>query len=225
METLSRSIAVVDDETDIRDSTVELLRAWGHGATGYDSAAAFLEHAFSDSFAAALIDVRMHPVDGLMLVSQLRAAGSTLPTMIMTAHGDLPVAVGAMRAGAQDFIEKPFDDIELMRRLDAIMHCGPQVMMGVPMSAPPAEPAATEAVDEINEPAANPFCDLTPRELDVMLEMVRGDPNKVIAHRLGVSPKTVEIHRARVMEKAGARNFSHLVRMALKAGYDPDDHE
>ncbi|MEL6208415.1 MAG: response regulator, partial [Pseudomonadota bacterium] len=179
-------VAIVDDDQAVRDGLEALLESWGYETVAFPDAETLLKNGLAAETTCLLLDVRLPGMDGLKLVAELRRRGVCTPILMMSAHGDVSTAVEAMRRGAQDFIEKPFDDIELMRRLDAIMHCGPQVMMGVPMSAPPAELAATDAVDEINEPAANPFCDLTPRELDVMLEMVRGDPNKVIAHRLGV---------------------------------------
>jgi len=124
--------------------------------------------------------------------------------IMVTGHGDVPLAVRAMRAGAVDFVEKPFEESRLLQSIEQAVK-----------SAAPA-PVATDASLTAR------FARLTPREMDVMRQMVIGHPNKIIAYNLGLSPRTVEIHRGRVMQKAEAESLSHLVRMAIKAGHDPD---
>ena len=127
-----------------------------------------------------------------------------IPVVIMTAHADVPMAVRAIRAGAADFVEKPFAGTQLLESIrQAIARAAPR------RSAADAGLRAR-------------FAGLTPREHEVMQQMVIGLPNKLIAHRLGMSPRTVEIHRGRVMQKTGADSLSHLVRMAIRAGLDPE---
>jgi two-component system, LuxR family, response regulator FixJ len=129
-----------------------------------------------------------------------------VPVVMMTAHGDVPMAARAMRAGAADFVEKPFRQEALLGSLAAAI------------ARPAPQPAADNVLRER-------FADLTPRETEVMRQMVAGLPNKLIAHALGMSPRTVEIHRGRVMQKTGAGSLAQLVRMAIRAGCAPDDPE
>ena len=146
----------------------------------------------------------MPEIDGLTLLEMLAARWPQVTAVMMTGHGELPMAIRAIRAGAADFVEKPFD---AERLLDSIRHAIAKASRrGVP----------------VNAENASAFSDLTPRETEVMEQMVIGKPNKLIAAGLAMSPRTVEIHRARVMQKTGAKSLSHLVRMALKAGFDPD---
>ena len=137
----------------------------------------------------------MPDMDGVEALQRYRALGGAAPVIVMTGHADVSLAVEVMRAGAQDFFEKPFDDRDLIARIDEIKQ------------------------DAVRN--RGPFDALTPRETDVMREMVAGRANKVIAHRLGLSPKTVEVHRGRVMIRSGATSLADLVRMAIKAGVDP----
>ncbi len=198
-----RLIRLVEDDDAVRTATGTLLESWGYQVDAYADAESFLD---SDDPAGAdciLLDVRLPGLDGLSLTLRLRESGAKAPIVLMTGHGDIDMAVSALKAGAQDFIEKPFDGDDLVRRIDAAIN---------------SVPAAVDADDAYSAV----FETLTPRETEVMVEVVAGHPNKVIAHHLGLSPKTVEIHRARVMQKTGATSLSHLVRMALKAGIDPE---
>jgi two-component system, LuxR family, response regulator FixJ len=138
------------------------------------------------------------------VLEQLAIAHGRVPVIMMTAHADVPMAVRAMQAGAADFVEKPFEEGRLVGSIERASAAGG-----------PAAPAPGPALRAR-------FQQLTPRELDVMRQLVIGHPNKVIGHNLGMSPRTVEIHRGRVMEKTGAESLSHLVRMAIRAGFDPD---
>jgi two-component system response regulator FixJ len=156
------------------------------------------------SIGCVVADVRMPGMDGLELQSILAEKSPETPVIVMTGHGDVPMAVRAMKAGAVDFIEKPFDVDAL---IDRVSHA-----IQARKSRPAAETPATEVRVRIER--------LTPRERDILRHLVTGQPNKVIAHELGISPRTVEIHRARVMEKMQTQNVSRLIRLVLSAGLD-----
>lgn len=198
-------IQVVEDDEAVRGSLEALLEVWGFAVEPYPDGEAYLATARPDDAHAILLDVRLPGQDGLEVLRSLRAAGVHTPVIILTGHGDVPMAVQALRDGADDFIEKPFDDADLVQRIDAA-----------------ARRQQAEAAPQA--PYLERIARLTPRESDVMREVVAGHPNKIVAHRLGLSPKTVEIHRARVMDKTGVRSLSELVRLALKAGIDPEDN-
>ena len=198
-----KTVAVVEDDQAVRRSVTALLETWGYAIDAYCDAETFLDRADPESADCVLLDVRLPGRDGLSLVAELRGRGEEMPIVIITGHGDIDMAVAALKAGAQDFLEKPFDGDDLVRRIGAAI-------------------ASSQKAAQTREDHAALFDCLTPRETQVMEEVVAGHPNKVIAHHLGLSPKTVEIHRARVMQKTGATSLSHLVRLALKAGIDPD---
>lgn len=197
-------ICVVDDDPAVLESIEALLASEGFATETYCSAKDFLEQFRPDDASCILLDVRMPEIDGLTLLERLGAARTGVPVIMVTAHGDIPMAVRAMRAGAADFVEKPFEPDRLLASIAQAI------------SAAPPGPVATEAGVRAL------FDQLTPRETDVMRQMVIGHPNKIIAHNLGLSPRTVEVHRGRVMQKTGAESLSHLVRMAIRAGHDPD---
>ncbi|HUC65572.1 MAG TPA: response regulator FixJ [Stellaceae bacterium] len=198
-------IFIVDDDDAVRDSLELLLRAAGFEAiVAYASARNFLAEAAPMPGECLLLDVRMPDMDGLELQEELNRRGIKLPVIIMTGHGDVPIAVRAMKAGAMDFIEKPFSD-ELL--VDCVRRARRQ-----------AEEARREGAEA--DEVRHRLQILTPRERDVLQGMIAGQPNKLIAHALGISPRTVEIHRARVMDKMAARSLSALVRMALAAGIE-----
>ncbi|WP_135469268.1 response regulator FixJ [Crenalkalicoccus roseus] len=204
------AVHVVDDDEAVRRSLAMLLRSAGMAVRTHPSALAFLDALPSlgeGDIGCVLTDVRMPGMDGLQMLRQLRAQGFAKPVIVMTAHGDIATAVQAMKAGALDFIEKPFDDEALLAALDAALAApAPEAP---PPAAPPADPAASEAAARI---AA-----LSPREREVLELLTAGKPNKVIAHELGISPRTVEVHRARMMERLGARSLAEAVRLALRA--------
>ena len=193
------TVYVVDDEPAIRDSLAMLLRSVGLQAQTFQSATAFLE-AYGPELSGCLVaDVRMPGMSGLELQEALAARESALPVIIITGHGDVAMAVRAMKAGAADFIEKPFNEQVL---LDAVHRALASRKPGAPASAGRAEIEARVAA-------------LTPREKEVLLLVADGRPNKVVATRLGLSTRTVEVHRAKVMEKMQARSLADLVRMAI----------
>jgi two-component system response regulator FixJ len=198
-------VIVVDDDEAVLDSLAALLLAEGFAVEGFASAQALLEghpHAIDGCL---VTDVRMPEMDGLELLEALRARGPLPPIIVITGHGDVPMAVKAMKLGAHDFIEKPFDPALLVAAIRAGIAAGAATLPGA------ADPALVQRVDG-----------LTPREREVLEQLVLGHSNKAIGRVLGISPRTVEIHRARVMEKMGATSLSQLVRVALAAGLDPD---
>lgn len=191
-------ICVVDDDPAVLASMDALLDSWGFTTMLCQSGTALLE-VEAHSCKCLLMDVRMPGPDGISVVETLRSAGCRAPIIIMTGHGDVGMAVRAMRSGADDFIEKPFDDEDLVDRIRTLLN---RAALATPDGAWLAS--------------------LTAREREVLEEVVAGHPNKIIAYHLGISQKTVELHRSRMMAKSGAGNLSSLVRMALKAGIDPD---
>jgi two-component system response regulator FixJ len=200
------SVFIVDDDEFVRDSLQALLDASGYTTGSYDSGVAFLEVAKDLGKGCVLLDVRMPKMDGLEVQVRLRGLRPDLPVVIITGHGDVPMAVRAMKAGAVDFVEKPFAEGMLLECVERALSMAER----------------SEQVDAFGEAARASVDKLTPREHDVLEQLVIGRPNKVIAYELGISPRTIEIHRARIMEKMGADSLSHLVRLALAAGVDPD---
>ena len=197
----SRIVHVIDDDEAMRDSLSFLLDVQGFETCVYESATAFLDALPRLSGGCVLTDVRMPGLSGLELVDHLRAQGSDLPVVVMTGHGDVPMAVEAMKAGVIDFIEKPFADDVLLRAVRSALE----------RRAPPAEDGGLKE-------AQTRLASLSPRERDVLAGVVAGKANKVIAYDLGISPRTVEIYRANLMTKTGARNMAELMRLALAAG-------
>ncbi len=196
-------VYVVDDEPAIRDSLALLLRSVGLATRTFEGAQAFLDACAPLPGACLLVDVRMPGMSGLELQEALRARGVGLPVIVLTGHGDIAMAVRAMKAGATDFIEKPYNDQVLIDAVHRALAAA---------RSPQAEPAADRAGIEAR------LATLSPREREVMQLVVDGRPNKVIATRLGLSTRTVEVHRAKVMEKMAARSLAELVRMALAGG-------
>lgn len=199
------SVFIVDDDEFVRDSLKALLDASGYTTNVYASGVEFLEVAKHAGRGCVLLDVRMPKMDGLEVQAHLREQRSDLPVVIITGHGDISMAVRAMKAGAVDFVEKPFAESDLLECVERAL--------GIV--------ARAEQADAFGDAARESLKKLTPRERDVLIQLVIGRPNKVIAFELGISPRTIEIHRARIMEKMGAESLSHLVRLALAAGVDP----
>lgn len=197
---------VVDDEDAVRRSAEMLLAASGHRTAGYASGPAVLAAAGLDGKGLApgcmILDVRMPGMDGLQLMEELAKRGVTLPVVVVTGHGDVPLAVRAMRAGAVDFLEKPYTEERLLEAVAAALAMGGE--------------AAQRRVEAAK--AGAQVAGLSPREREVLGCLVQGMANKVVAHNLGISPRTVEVHRANLMEKLGARSLPDLVRIGLAAG-------
>jgi two-component system response regulator FixJ len=199
------TIFIVDDDEAVRDSLQALFDVEGYRTEVFSSAAAFLAAYEATWRGCLLADVRMPDMSGLELQETLNERRSGLPVIIITGHGDVPMAVRAMKAGAIDFIEKPFADTAILE--------------GVKRALAVADRASNDR--EISAEAEARLQSLTPREREVLERLVQGRPNKVIAYELNISPRTVEIHRARVMEKMQAESLSHLVRLALAAKVEP----
>jgi two-component system response regulator FixJ len=194
-------VHVIDDDDGLREALAFLLDVNGIEARFYASANAFLD-ALPVADGCVLTDVRMPGLTGLELVRELRARGATFPVIVMTGHGDIPLAVEAMKAGVLDFIEKPFEDEHLIGSLRNAL----------------SALQTTEASDAGRRAAEQRLSELSPRERDVLAGVVEGKLNKQIAFELEISPRTVEIYRANLMTKTGARNVAELMRIALAAG-------
>ena len=199
-------VHIVDDEAVVRRSLALLLQSAGFGCQSHPSGEAFLQAAGSGlPFGCVLLDIRMPGLDGLDVLQEMEKRGLRLPVVVVTAHGDIPLAVDAMKAGACDFVEKPYSADTILGAVTAALRRGDEVME-----------RAREASD-----AAARVASLTPRESEVLQGLLAGRQNKVIAIDLGLSPRTVEIHRANLMSKLGVGSLSEAVRMALTAGLDP----
>lgn len=195
-------IHVIDDDAAMRDSLAFLLDVNGFEPRVYESGDAFLKGVVAGAAACVISDIRMPGMNGVELVRKLKGGLSSCPVILITGHGDVALAVEAMKAGAVDFIEKPFDDAILLGAIRAAL------------STPPAIRDDSSAKQE----AQSRLAELSPRERDVLRGLVAGKINKVIAHELNISPRTVEVYRANLMAKTGARSMSELMRIALAAG-------
>lgn len=197
-------IHVVDDDDAVRDSLEALLLAEGFAVRGFASAEAFLADGTAGAAGCCLLDVRMPGKDGLTLLRELGDDVGTTPVIVMTGHGDVPMAVKAMKLGAVDFVEKPFDTTAMLTAI--------RTALQVPRERQTPSVDA-ELVERLQR--------LTPRERDVLEHLVAGRSNKEVGLELGISPRTVEIHRARLMDKMAADSLAGLVRMAIDAGIEP----
>jgi two-component system response regulator FixJ len=199
-----RTVYVVDDDAAVRRSLERLLHIAGFRVVLYDSSSAFLEAARGLSAGCVLLDIQMPGVDGLEVQAALNRLGVPLSVIVMTAHGGVARAVQAMKAGAVDFLEKPFDDETLFNGIEAALA------------------RAGRCVGD-REPvqAAQRIATLSPREREVLDRLVAGRPNKLIAFDLGISVRTVEVHRARMMERLGTKQFADAIRLAVMAKLAP----
>jgi two-component system, LuxR family, response regulator FixJ len=198
-------VYLVDDEPAVRRSVAFMLKTAGHDVESFESGEAFLKVAAGLAPGCVLLDVRLGGMDGLAVQEQLRERGIVMPVIIITGHGDVGLAVRAMRAGAVDFIEKPFEKSAIVAAIaSAQLHNDGRERLQV---------MAREASTQLNV--------LTPRERDVLAGLVDGQSNKVIAYDLGISPRTVEIHRANLMTKLGVESLSDALRIAFMARLGP----
>jgi two-component system response regulator FixJ len=198
----SENVYVIDDDPAMRDSLDFLLGSAGFSVRVFESAVSFLGALPDLRFGCIVSDVRMPHIDGIDLLHRLKADGRKLPIVIMTGHGDIPLAVEAMKLGALDFLEKPFEDERLIGMINAALR--------QQVNDAESEAVAAELVARI---AA-----LSPRERQVMEGLVAGLSNKLIAREYGISPRTIEVYRANVMTKMQAGSFSELVRQAIRGG-------
>ncbi len=204
MDIADYTVHIVDDEEPVRKSLAFLLTMAGFTVRVHESATAFVEAAPSIRKGCLVTDLRMPDMSGVELLRQLGAMSAHIPSIVITGHGDVPMAVAAMKAGALDFIEKPFEDEVL---IEAIKRAAAKLS-----SEPGGEDVAAirTRLERLSE-----------REREVLSGVVAGLPNKTIAYDLDISPRTVEVHRANVMSKMEARSLPELVRMALAAGFGP----
>lgn len=195
------TVFVIDDDEAVRTSLRLLLKSVGLPVETFASAQEFLDQYDEDRAGCLVLDIRMPGISGLELQQHLNDRNSIMPIVFITGHGDVPMAVEAMQAGAVDFIQKPFRDQDLIDRINRALEKD-SAMRG-----------ELRERDEIRRRMSQ----LTPREREVLDLVTQGKANKVIAGDLNVSQRTVEIHRARVMEKMGAGSLAHLVRMVIEA--------
>jgi len=195
-------VYVIDDDEAMRDSLDFLLAAADFQVSLFETALDFLDALSTLDFGCVVSDVRMPDIDGIELLKRLKAGGSLFPVVIMTGHGDVPLAVEAMKLGAMDFLEKPFEDDRLIGMIEAALRR--------------AEPSVKNeaATIEIQSRIAS----LSPRERQVMDGLIAGLSNKLIAREYDISPRTIEVYRANVMTKMQAATLSELVRLAMRGG-------
>ncbi|HWX60462.1 response regulator FixJ [Bradyrhizobium sp.] len=203
---MARKVHVIDDDAAMRDSLNFLLDSAGFEVTLFETAQQFLDALPALAFGCVISDVRMPGIDGIELLKRLRTLNSGFPIVVMTGHGDVPLAVEAMKLGAMDFLEKPFEDERLIAMIEAALRV--------------AEPAAKS--DAVAQDIAARVASLSPRERQVMDGLVAGLSNKLIAREYDISPRTIEVYRANVMTKMQAGSLSELVRLAMRAGLVKD---
>jgi len=201
-----KKVYVIDDDPAMRDSLDFLLGSGGFSVRVFDSAQVFLDELAKLEPGCVVTDVRMPGIDGMELLRRMRSGARKLPVIVMTGHGDVPLAVEAMKLGALDFLEKPFEDDRLIGMIETALS---EQQDGSKSEAASAGMAARIA-------------SLTQRERQVMQGLVTGQSNKTIAREYDISPRTVEVYRANVMTKMQAGNLSELVRFAIRAGIVED---
>lgn len=195
-------IHVLDDDPSVRRSLDRLLRAVGYEVRLYESALALIEAA-PGLCGCILLDVRMPDMDGLQVHERLREK-SPCPVILMTGHGEVEMAIHAMKAGAVDFLEKPFPEDKLLTAIDSALRR-----------------TSVRDVEEIARDSARKIARLSPRERDVLEALVLGEAHKTIAHKLGISVRTVELHRARMLTRLGTRRLSDAIKVAVLAELAP----
>ena len=195
--TTERVVFVVDDDPAVRESLEVLLQSAGLASRAYSNAQEFLDERPGDIIGCLIVDIRMPGLSGLELQEELNRRGSRLPLIILTGHGDVPAAVQALKAGAADFLQKPFNPQSLLDLVEEALNRHTRIR--------DADARRAEIASRLDT--------LTPREREVMALIVRGNANKVVALDLGISERTVELHRSRVMKKMRTRSLANLARM------------
>jgi two-component system, LuxR family, response regulator FixJ len=203
---MSRKVYVIDDDEAMRDSLNFLLDSSNFEVTLFENAQQFLDTLSTLAFGCVVSDVRMPGIDGIELLKRMKALDSPFPIVVMTGHGDVPLAVEAMKLGAVDFLEKPFEDDRLIGMVETAIH--------------QAETAVKS--EAITHDIAARIATLSPRERQVMDGLIAGLSNKLIAREYDISPRTIEVYRANVMTKMQANSLSELVRLAMRAGLIKD---
>lgn len=193
---------VVDDDPAVREGLCALLGSVGIPTRAYASAQEFLAVAKPGMGGCVVVDVRMPGMSGLELLQALKARDIGIPVIVITGHGDVPMAVRAMKAGAVDFLLKPFNEQELLDRVRASLQQHDQALRR----------------QQNQEQAASRFSDLTPRERQILEQIMDCQHSKAIAYHLGISERTVDVHRFNIMRKTGTRNLSELIQLCMQAG-------
>ena len=196
-----RTVFVVDDDDAVRDALGMLFRTAGLHVESFPSAASFLERQIPDRACCLVLDIRMPDITGIALHEELLRRGARIPVIFITGHGDIPMAVAAVKKGAHDFIEKPFDESRLLE----------QVLGAIDLPAARQDPARQDAA------GAERLAQLSDREREVLERVLAGKSSRQIAEALHISAKTVEFHRARIMGKLGVRSAAELFRLCLSA--------
>jgi two-component system response regulator FixJ len=199
--TEQRIVHLIDDDAALRDAVGLLLRAEGFRVHPYDSAMAFLKAASANAEGCVLTDVRMPRMNGIELIAKMKEERISIPVVVLTAHADVPLAVEAMKLGAVDLLEKPFEDEALIAAVRAALN----------------RRNAEERRSRENQAIKSRLASLTRRENEILAGLLKGLSNKVMAHELGISIRTAEVHRANIMAKMRAGNLAELVKMALAA--------
>ncbi len=200
-------VFIVEDDEASREALEASLETAGYRTAAFASGAAFLDSLGSVPGVCVVIDIKMPGMDGLEVQRRLNDSGALLPVVLVTGHGDVAMAVQAMKAGAVDFIEKPISRDRLLGSVARAIEASRNVRRD----------------EEMKSEIAARIDRLTARERDVLGQLVIGRPNKAAARRLGISHRTIEVYRKNVMSKMGAQSLSHLVRMAITAGFQPAD--
>ena len=195
----NETVYVVEDDEAVRDSLELLLKSADHDVSTYPTANAFLEKYSEEMAGCIVLDIRMPGMDGMELQSRLNQKNSILPIIFVTGHGDVPMAVDAMKQGAVDFIQKPYREEDLLKKIEQALE---------------QDRDQRKTLGQKQE-IQRRIDMLTPRESEIMDRMIAGQANKVIAIELEISQRTVEIHRSRVMHKMGTHSLAHLVRMVM----------
>ena len=195
------TVCIVDDDQAVLAALTSLLTAEGYAVRAHESARKFLEMIEQDDCGCLVTDVRMPEIGGLDLLAKMKERHVSMPVIVITAHGDVPLAVAAMKQGAKNFFEKPFDGDALLASIRVALARG---------ESKPAQDAETQMIKER-------FATLSKREKEVLAGLLNGRANKTIAHELGISVRTIEVHRANMMKKTQATSLAELVRMALVA--------
>ena len=202
MSAVRSEVFVVDDDASVRTALRRLIEAAGHDVRTFGSAREFLETVTYSGSSCLVLDVRLPDLDGPELHRRLRERGELLPVIFMTGFGDIPASVKAIKSGAVDYLSKPVSDETLLKAIDAALETG----------------AKSRAEIQESGELAHRYESLTPREVDVYRLILLGRLNKQIARDLGISEKTVKVHRARLMAKMRARHVAQLVKSAVRLG-------